>query len=439
MIAAAPANPAVADVELPPRWTPLRPHAEQRRLWYSSARFKIVAAGRGSGKTELAKRRIVRALAEAVPGNPSPLYFVAGPTEDQTRRVWWNDLKALTPSEWLLESPSEGNLTIRTIFGSTVFLAGLDRPHRIEGNQYAGGVIDESSDVRPRTWSLSIRPTLGQWRAWVWRIGVPKRFGIGVAEFRAAWDAATDGTAPDSDSFWWRSDTVLTPDEITAARAELSRDDFDEQYNAKWLTAAGLLFSTFADANIEPVEYDPSLPILVGASFTRRPTVLVLAQLRDGRLRFFGDLALYNGTAADAVAMLRQRYPAHRAGWAFAGGAPGYGAAASDYLTIRNDVALSPQVVRVGHADAGGIEPSPADLIANTCRLLSDDDPAGRRILIAPECQRLLSDMRNRSAVEPDADYGYASDAAGHIAWETMPMRLSPHARTAGRVMSVIA
>ena len=38
---------------LTPRWSPMRFHVEQQRLWTSPARFKLVVAGRSSGKTEL--------------------------------------------------------------------------------------------------------------------------------------------------------------------------------------------------------------------------------------------------------------------------------------------------------------------------------------------------------------------------------------------------
>ncbi len=44
---------------LTPRWTELAYHPEQARLFCSAARFRVVAAGRRSGKTELAKRFLV--------------------------------------------------------------------------------------------------------------------------------------------------------------------------------------------------------------------------------------------------------------------------------------------------------------------------------------------------------------------------------------------
>ena len=40
-------------MQLTPRWTAMRDHAEQIRLIRSLARFKVVPAGRRSGKTEI--------------------------------------------------------------------------------------------------------------------------------------------------------------------------------------------------------------------------------------------------------------------------------------------------------------------------------------------------------------------------------------------------
>jgi hypothetical protein len=55
--------------QLTARWTPLIPHPEQIRLINSHARFKVVPAGRRSGKTERAKRNlIIQALKESAAG-----------------------------------------------------------------------------------------------------------------------------------------------------------------------------------------------------------------------------------------------------------------------------------------------------------------------------------------------------------------------------------
>lgn len=81
---------AVALASQASRWYPLRDHPTQLALITERKRFKVVPAGRRSGKTERAKRYVVKeALREAGP------YFVAAPTRDQVKRIYWADLKAL--------------------------------------------------------------------------------------------------------------------------------------------------------------------------------------------------------------------------------------------------------------------------------------------------------------------------------------------------------
>src|SRR5580658_7391301 len=110
------------------RWGELRPHAEQIRLWNDQTRFKVVPSGRRSGKTELAKRRlaehlILRATAHGLPGR----YFAAAPTEDQAKRIFWQDLKSLIPRRWT-SSISETELRMTALNGAEVWVVGLDRP-----------------------------------------------------------------------------------------------------------------------------------------------------------------------------------------------------------------------------------------------------------------------------------------------------------------------
>lgn len=98
---------AVADLDAK-RWYPLIEHAVQRALIEDHVRFKVVPAGRRSGKTERAKRFIVREAMQT-PGQ----YFVAAPTRDQVKRIYWQDLKRLAFCSILPDKPSESDLIIK--------------------------------------------------------------------------------------------------------------------------------------------------------------------------------------------------------------------------------------------------------------------------------------------------------------------------------------
>ena len=153
---------------LTPAWTQLRYHEQQAQLWRDPARFIAVRAGRGSGKTELARRRIVRMLPIEKPWS-DPIYFYALPTFAQARRVAWRPIKKLIPPEWIKGNPSESELRIDTVFGATLYVIGMDKPQRYEGVQWDGGIIDESSDQRPDAFKLSFLPALAHRNGWCWR------------------------------------------------------------------------------------------------------------------------------------------------------------------------------------------------------------------------------------------------------------------------------
>lgn len=137
------------------RMYPLRPHPVQLALVQSPARFKMVPAGRRSGKTERAKRRLIKALFDCHPWSVSykkpefngvtwddPHYFAAAPTRDQAKRIWWADLKRMIHKDYV-RSISESELTITTKWGASLSVVGLDKPERMEGSPWDGGVIDE--------------------------------------------------------------------------------------------------------------------------------------------------------------------------------------------------------------------------------------------------------------------------------------------------------
>ena len=132
-------------------------------------RFPVVPAGRRSGKTERAKRF----LSKQALSNQNEKYFAAAPTRDQAKKIWWDDLKALTLSVTHDKQPSESELKIFLPNGTEIHVIGLDRPERIEGINWTGGVIDEIADIKPESMEANIMPALNtvnptrpDYRAW---------------------------------------------------------------------------------------------------------------------------------------------------------------------------------------------------------------------------------------------------------------------------------
>jgi len=255
------------------RWTQLRFHAEQARLANSSARWRVVAAGRRSGKTEMAKRQLVMAALDP-PKVSTPTFIAAAPTRDQAKRIWWNDLKALSPKQWIRDV-SESELTITYRTGSRLIVVGLDRPQRLEGIAIDGAVIDEIDECKPSVWTSSLRPALSTAGrpGWCWFIGRPKGRRLLFDLFQQA------GKVPGWESFSWVSADVIGQEEVDAARRDLDPRSFAQEYEAAFLNPTGLVFYAFKrDLHLREVTYQPSLPLVFCFDFNVAPGSAVVVQ-----------------------------------------------------------------------------------------------------------------------------------------------------------------
>jgi hypothetical protein len=263
---------------LTPRWTPLRPVREQQRYARSPHRFNTVPAGRRSGKTEIAKRRIVLAALEASTPWP-PRYFAGAPTRDQAKRIFWDDLKALVPPE-LRRRPSETELCIRLVNGAEIWVVGLDKPERIEGQPWDGGILDEIANMRSRAWDANVRPALSDRLGWCDLIGVPEgRNHYYELDRKARAMMQELGRASEWGAFHWKSSAVLPPSEIEAARRDLDPLTFEQEFNASFVNFQGRAYYPFSEADhAHPLAYDPEQPLALCFDFNVEPGVAAIIQ-----------------------------------------------------------------------------------------------------------------------------------------------------------------
>lgn len=230
------------------RWYKLKDHPVQLALITDPARFKVVPAGRRSGKTERAKRFV----AKQAMLNPRERYFIAAPTRDQVKKIYWADMKRLCLTSLCRKPPSETDLIIYLNNGSEIHLIGLDRPERIEGILWTGGVIDEIADVKPEAWQANIRPALDTYNperpgylAWCWLIGVPD----GLNHYYDMAQLAESGQDPDWRLYHWKSADILPAATIDAAKRQMSPKQYRQEYEASFETASGRIYEDYGKAN----------------------------------------------------------------------------------------------------------------------------------------------------------------------------------------------
>lgn len=246
-------------------------------MWKSNARFIVAAAGRRSGKTETAKRKLVQsALRFARFKNGR--FIACAPVRDQAKEIYWTDLKDLVPA-WAVAGISESELTIFLRHGPKIQVIGMDKPHRSEGGPIDGAIMDEYADMKADAFSLSVRPaldTIGR-PGWAWFIGKAKGRNhfwklFNEAPTRKGWEAYT-----------WPSSDILTPEAIEAARQDLDELSFQQEYEASFLNFSGRAYYPFdrvthCELGLKSRYYDKRSPLLVCFDFNVEPGVAAIGQ-----------------------------------------------------------------------------------------------------------------------------------------------------------------
>lgn len=263
------------------RWYPLRPHAGQTAYLDDTTRFNVVPAGRRSGKTEIAKRRIVmRALERAIRGHETFInahFFAAAPTRDQAKRIYWQDLKALVPTRYLADKPSETQLIIPIINNVEIHVLGMDKPERFEGSPWDGGILDEYGNMKEKAWMENIFPALADRRGWCDLIGVPE----GRNHYYKRYKEACSDEFPDMHAHHWKSSEILPASEIEMARRMLDELSFMQEFEAEFVNFSGRTYYPFTMethcANLFQF-YNPHADLAVCFDFNVSPGVAVICQ-----------------------------------------------------------------------------------------------------------------------------------------------------------------
>lgn len=293
------------------RWYPLIDHPVQLALITDEKRFKVVPAGRRSGKTERAKRFITKTALK----NPGEAYFVAAPTRDQVKKIYWADLKRLQPISQQAKKPSETELTLYFKNGTTITLIGLDKPERIEGTFWSGGIIDEIADIKPEAWAEHIRPALDTFNpsrpdylAWCWLIGVPDGLNH---YYEMAQYAETSGD-PEWGLYHWKSAEILPAKTIEAAKRQLSPRQFKQEYEAGFETATGRVYPDYSRSNHTDETIQEHEQLLWLHDFNYTPMSSAVAVMRGGDVYILDEIILESAITRQAAMEFVERYKDHK-------------------------------------------------------------------------------------------------------------------------------
>ena len=206
----------------------------QQEVWGDDTRFKIVAAGRRTGKSRLAAwLLIVRAL-ESDKGH---VFYVA-PTQGQARDIMWQTLLEL--GNPVIVSSHINNLQIKLINGATISLKGADRPETMRGVSLKFLVMDEYADMKPEVFEQILRPALADQKGDALFIGTP----MGRNHFYELYQYAEFDDDPTYKAWHFTSydNPLLDSEEINVAKKSMSSYAFRQEFMASFEARGSEMF-----------------------------------------------------------------------------------------------------------------------------------------------------------------------------------------------------
>lgn len=427
------------------RWKPLRPHPVQHELWHSSARFIVLPCGRRSGKSEIAKRKIVLAALNPYSGYDDPNYFAAAPTRDQAKRIYWRDLKAMIPPSLMDGRPSETELTIRLLNGASLAVVGMDKPERIEGSPWNGGILDEYANMKPQAWPENVRPALSDRKGWCWLIGVPEGRNHYYELYKYA---LSEESGDEWAAFTWKSADILPENEIASARATLDELTFQQEYEASFISFEGRAYYPFlAETHTAPLRslYRPEAPLIFCFDFNVEPGVAAVCQeltLPNGLegTAVLGEVYIPKNSNTPAVCRrLIQDWGRHQGtilcyGDATGGSRGSAKVAGSDWDLIKDEFRQAPFGGRTAYRVPSANPPERARVNAVNSRLKSQNGDI--RLMVDPQhAPHVVKDMEGVILLKggsgeidkkTDSNLSHISDAIGYYIESEFPIQGKP-------------
>ena len=216
----------------------LKLHNSQRNVVSSQSRFKILRAGRRSGKTAL---DIEIMCFDGVSGKDRNIFYLA-PTQKQARSIIWEDLKKrLNKIGEANESRLEMKVPTQDGGYSTIFIAGWENRENFRGMKAYKIIFDEVDTMKDFFigWQEIFRPALTDTGGGAIFSGTPKKENPNLRRLEKIADTDHDYQAF---HFTTRDNPYIDPREIEKAKAELDQDTYRQEYEAEYIDNAGALF-----------------------------------------------------------------------------------------------------------------------------------------------------------------------------------------------------
>lgn len=206
-----------------------RPRTHFKPFHDAEQRWSCIVAHRRCGKTVASVRQLERAALRCT--KPNPRFAYIAPLYKQAKDIAWQYVKdGARPLMQFGAKINESELRVDYPNGGRIRLYGADNPDSLRGIYLDGVVLDEYADMKPSMWAEVIRPALSDRQGWATFIGTPK----GRDAFYKVWREAQKSDEWFTLQLKASKTGILPPDELAAARQQMSESEFAREYECSF-------------------------------------------------------------------------------------------------------------------------------------------------------------------------------------------------------------
>jgi hypothetical protein len=258
------------------------PHKGQQECHACNVRHRAVPCGRRWGKTLFGAKE-VEPNAFVVNRMGLPMQgWIVGPNYmdcEKEFRIIYDTFKKLDlhlTSPKFLNNRESGNMHIKTEWGFDLQCRSAAHPETLTGEGLDFVLMVEAGRQKMKAWREYIRPALSDKRGWSLHTGVPEG---GTAD-NLLYTLYQRGQSTDpKHRFWWShsapswENLIIFPGgyddpEIQDAKLDLTEDEFDRQYGAKFTEKTGLVMKEWDDdIHLADLEYNRRLPLYAAVDY----------------------------------------------------------------------------------------------------------------------------------------------------------------------------
>ena len=356
--------------------------APQAAISYDPARFRVVSAGRRFGKSFLSINELAKFAR-----NPNSMCLYCAPTYRQAKTVIWSDLKGMLIDVGWVKKINESEMQITLVNNSTITVRSTDNYDALRGGKYDFIVLDECADMNPDAWFQVLRPTLSDRQGHALFIGSPK----GRNWFYDMWMDCVNKADWQAFQFTTLEGGNVPPEEIEAAKNDMDEKTFEQEYLARFVNYAGVIFYAYDDV-LNRVPYDRSnfttrTPLHCSIDFNVSPITCGLWVKGADWIHCIDEIEIYGSNTLELVEEIKTRWGHDRQYYAYPD--------ATGSRKNTNSTGMSDHIILQNNGFkiiTDKINPNVNDSIASVNSLLCNSQ-GQRNLLVDPDCRKIRECM----------------------------------------------